>query len=432
MRRFTSITLAFIYLIFSFGYVKASAITSQEVVIDGVSYTISDEIPYVIVVPETICVGDTETVYIAGAVNGTVTLSAPTSITLTQQDQSENKISCFVEMGTGNKLHLTKSSTTQTVSCNLKVKFSDTAPLRGKWTGNITYSVNAYVAKDVTNYLNFTLSDDGTYYIISSVKDSDILSYCNNNLVLPSTYNGKPVREIGEKLFYAGANGAMENEAKQKGSIKVTIPDSITGIGKYAFGYFGGSGTEFIIEGNNLKSIGNNAFNRSGFTSINIPNSVTSIGNEAFAYCTNLSEIQIPSSLQFLGGWAFNNCTSLNGTVVLPSALTEMGQNAFAACNKITSAVWNCELPVIPYATFNGCSKLNSFTMSTQAKGVLTTIKGYAFYKCTALSSFEFPDSITNISNYAFYYSGLKTATYPKSAITESKSFPSGCILNPI
>lgn len=432
MKRLISITFAFMYLILPFGCIKASAIANQTVTVEGVTYAISDETPYVVVVPESITVGDAESVYIAGAVNGTVTLSVPSSAILTQEGKSENKISCSVQMGTGNRLVLPKSSTVQKVSDNLSVNFKGKAPLVGNWNGNITYSVYADIAKDVTEYLNFTLSGDGTYYIISSVKDTSILSYCNNNLVLPSTYNGKPVREIGEKLFYAGVNGSMVDIAKQKGSIKVTIPSSITTIGKYAFGYFGGRGTQFVIEGNNLKTIGDNAFNRSYLNSINIPDSVTSIGSDAFAYCTYLTQANIPASLQTLGSWAFNNCTALSGTIILPETLTNMGQNTFVSCSKITAVEWNCKLPAIPYAAFQGCTKLSSFNMSTSAKSVLTEIKGYAFNKCSALTSFDFPPTVTMIANYAFYASGLKSATYPKTAKTESKSFPSGCTLSPI
>lgn len=432
MKRLISITFAFMYLILPFGFIKASAMANQTVTIEGVEYAISDEIPYVVVVPESITVGDADSVYIAGEVNGTVTLSVPSSTILTQEGKNENKISCSVQMGTGNKLVLSKSTALQTVRDDIRVDFDGEAPLTGNWSGNITYSVYANIAKDVTGYLNFTLSDDGTYYIISSVKDTAILSYCNNNLVLPSTYNGKPVKEIGEKLFYAGVNGSMADIAKQKGSIKVTIPSSVTTIGKYAFGYFGGSGTQFIIEGNNLKTIGDNAFNRSYLYSINIPDSVTSIGSDAFAYCTYLAQVNIPAYLQILGGWAFNNCTALSGTIVLPETLTNMEQSAFASCSKITAVEWNCKLAAIPYAAFKGCTKLNSFSMSTSAKSVLTEIKGYAFNKCSALTSFEFPPTVTTIANYAFYASGLKSATYPKTAKTESKSFPSGCTLNPI
>lgn len=50
-----------------------------------------------------------------------------------------------------------------------------------------------------------------------------------------------------------------------------------------------------------LTSIGENAFNNTGFTSITIPEGVTSIGYQAFAYCAKLGSITFPATLQTVG-----------------------------------------------------------------------------------------------------------------------------------
>ena len=46
-------------------------------------------------------------------------------------------------------------------------------------------------------------------------------------------------------------------------------------------------------------------------TSVTIPDSVTSIGIWAFSYCTSLTSVTIPDSVTSIEGWAFSNCTSL-------------------------------------------------------------------------------------------------------------------------
>ena len=46
-------------------------------------------------------------------------------------------------------------------------------------------------------------------------------------------------------------------------------------------------------------------------TSITIPDSVTSIGDWAFGDCTSLTSITIPDSVTSIGYWAFFDCTSL-------------------------------------------------------------------------------------------------------------------------
>ena len=67
----------------------------------------------------------------------------------------------------------------------------------------------------------------------------------------------------------------------------VTISNSVTSIGDYAFFYC------------------------SGLTSIEIPNSVTNIGEQAFCSCSALASITIPNSVTSIGGSAFSGCTGL-------------------------------------------------------------------------------------------------------------------------
>lgn len=79
--------------------------------------------------------------------------------------------------------------------------------------------------------------------------------------------------------------GTLENYLGAGGEI--TIPDSVTTIGKYSF------------EG--CKSL----------TGVTIPDSVTAIGNGAFYGCEALASITIPDSVTAIGHWAFENCKTL-------------------------------------------------------------------------------------------------------------------------
>jgi len=62
---------------------------------------------------------------------------------------------------------------------------------------------------------------------------------------------------------------------------------------------------------NSVTSIGNWAFAGSGITSITIPDSVTSIGDKAFMGCTNLKSVTIPNRVTSIGGLAFYGCEKL-------------------------------------------------------------------------------------------------------------------------
>ncbi len=91
---------------------------------------------------------------------------------------------------------------------------------------------------------------------------------------------------------------------------ELTIPDSVTSIGKYGF------------------------FGCTSLTSITIPDSVTSIGKNAFSYCTSLTNIAIPDSITSIGEQAFYRCTSLT-SVTIPDSVTSIGEYAFYDCSSL-------------------------------------------------------------------------------------------------
>ena len=76
-------------------------------------------------------------------------------------------------------------------------------------------------------------------------------------------------------------------------------------------GYEGGSLSVIIpasIEGKPVRSIGEGAFESLSITSVTIPDTVTSIGWFAFSNCTDLSRVFIPESVTTIGYEAFSGC----------------------------------------------------------------------------------------------------------------------------
>ena len=83
------------------------------------------------------------------------------------------------------------------------------------------------------------------------------------------------------------------------------------------------AGTRFICDG---------AFARcSGLTSVTIPNSVTSIGKHAFYECSSLTSVEIPNSVTSIGDNAFYGCDGLT-SVTIPNSVTSIGNYAFENC----------------------------------------------------------------------------------------------------
>ncbi len=92
-------------------------------------------------------------------------------------------------------------------------------------------------------------------------------------LVLPDSYNGMPIREIGSRAFW-----------QCETLTSIIVPDGITSIGDYAFS--GCNHLASITLPDSVISIGNNAFSRCGdLESFSIPNNVTSIGDYTFYHC---------------------------------------------------------------------------------------------------------------------------------------------------
>ena len=162
------------------------------------------------------------------------------------------------------------------------------------WIGTTDTGISATGSSSTNDYgLDFYPLPDGTYGV--KCGKAQFLE----EIVIPSTYNGKAVTSILPKGF-----GECENLTS------ITIPNSVTSIGDYAF------------------------YDRSSLTSVTIPNSVTSIGDNAFSGCTNLIEEE--NGVHYVDKWVIH-CDSNVTTVSLRSDTKGIGDYAFRYCDSLTS-----------------------------------------------------------------------------------------------
>ena len=166
---------------------------------------------------------------------------------------------------------------------------------------------------------------------------------------------------------------------------EVTIPDSVTQIGAYAFDYH--------------------------LTSVTIPASITKIDDYAFKGCSNLESVvfEEDSQLQSIGNYAFNDCLELE-FIALPANLTSIGSYAFAGCRKLSVLEIPSGVIALSDYLFSGCTGLTAIALSDG----LNRIGSYAFNGCTSLNSINIPANVVSISSNAFSgCSGLEEMTLP-------------------
>ena len=254
---------------------------------------------------------------------------------------------------------------------------------------------------------------------LTSVYISDISAWCN---ILFASDFANPLK--------AGANLYLNNELVTD----LTIPDSVTEIGNYAFE--GCTSLTSVIIPDSVTSIGDCAFSDcERLTSVTIPDSVTTIGEGVFINC-RLTSITIPDSVTSIGDDAFLNCTALRmvtigdgvttigkctfqncglSSVTIPDSVTKIDANAFSQCERLASVTIPNSVTSIGDSAFSHCERLASVTIPNS----VTSIGDGAFSCCEKLTSVTIPNSVTTIGDQAFgWCSSLKSVVIGDS-VTE-------------
>ncbi len=291
-------------------------------------------------------------------------------------------------------------------------------------SGNIKYGADWVMENtntDITNiYFNDTIQNFSGYlnviitigeyrYTLDTTSNTAIFIKGDderNNLVIsiPGTVNHNGVdynvTSIGETAL---------ND--YKAMTQLVIPNSVTSIARHAF-----------LRCDNLNDV-----------SFNTPSSLTDIFFGAFAGCASLTSIIIPDSVTYIGESAFSLCISLM-TVTFGTGLRTIDKKAFEIC-ALTSVTIPSNITTIGENAFNNNSNLSEFIVHSlnenynTLEGVLfnidkttlikypvgkvqsqytipntvTTISNYAFYQCTNLTDVTLNYNLTTIGNYAFY-----------------------------
>ncbi len=210
----------------------------------------------------------------------------------------------------------------------------------------------------------------------------------------------------------------------------VKLPDCLTNIPNNAFAYCysekmagdGGTlisklknyateqwkftGLTSVTMGNNITSIGDNAFiGCKALVLGGLPSKLVRIGKNAFDGCESLGDVEIPSKVEVIDDYAFANTSRvttdkeiLSGygltscDVASDSSLKRIGSNAFES-SAISSFLMNESAGVrkIETKTFNNCQRLKTVRLSKAVQYV----SGYVFSANIRLKSLDIPDKCT-------------------------------------
>ncbi len=261
--------------------------------------------------------------------------------------------------------------------------------------------------------LSYTLSADELYYTLAGKGSTQA-----TDIIVPESYMGLPVQEVKSSAFLG--NAALTS---------ITLPDTVTVIGNNAFN--GCSALTNITVPEGVKEIHPNAFrNCSSVASINYNavncNDLSSSDNAFYGVGSSLTETlvtigpkvtRIPANLFYSGTAKIHN-------LIVSASVRSMGSGAFKGCENYLANVkydgaieqWatidfeneyanplSAHANILLYSgIFEGEPVYTSPIVSIEFPNTLTSISDYAFYGCISLKTVILPDTVESIGKYAF------------------------------
>ena len=143
-----------------------------------------------------------------------------------------------------------------------------------------------------------------------------------------------------------------------------------------------------VTIGEQVTGIPHYTFAESGLPSVTIPGTVTSIGKYAFYDCDNLESIDIPATVNSVDYGAFYDCNKLTEATVA-SGVATMGEYVFYDCDALQRA--NLGATTIDAGVLYDCDALEALTIG----GTVNSIGKDAFYSCGELKYVTFRPSPT-------------------------------------
>lgn len=254
-------------------------------------------------------------------------------------------------------------------------------------------------SKDLTDLCSNLNTTASTCFTTTS---GTITGYtCNDTtIVIPCTINGVNITTIGEHAF------------ENKNLTSITFAPTITTIKDYAFNNNNSLNGTLTIT-NYITTIGAYAFAGCNYSSLIIGKNLASIGDHAF-YQNNISGIDYNYNLKLstISAYAFAE-NNLVGDLYIPSQIRFIGEHAFDGSNetnqinKITFSANSNLISIGAYAFYNNDFGSDSDYTTLTLPSSLTSIGAYAFANSDSIKNYGIISLVLNeglvsIGDYAF------------------------------
>ena len=186
------------------------------------------------------------------------------------------------------------------------------------------------------------------------------------------------------------------------------IPDNVTEIPEKCF--LGCTALAEVDVHKNLKSVAKDAFGGTAWEN-NMPDGPLSLGRILYSYKGAVKDVVIPDGVSIIEDGAFIGCDSIE-TLTLGYDVEEIGLYAFQNCVNLKTVNVNDALGVVESGAFKGCISLTAMDFS---ESTLAAIGYEAFSDCIALSEVKLCETISDIGDYAFQGTALKSISFDKN-----------------
>jgi len=231
----------------------------------------------------------------------------------------------------------------------------------------------------------------------AGLTDGVVCSDCGKTVVAQTALPLAPHNYKNGKCSVCGA------EAKASAGLAIMVDGDgncvVEGIGECA-------DAQIVIpetyEGKPVVAISSGAFaDNENIVQVVVPASVKKIGNNAFNRCINLADVVLAEGVETIGEKAFMYCTALD-TIVIPDSVKTLSTGAFMGCYNLTEATLGAGLEKIGNDAFFECYSLEVVDIMSK----LTAIGGWAFYDCDLLTTITYAgtDADWNAMEFGDYW----------------------------